>query len=151
TMTDTVPDTMRAAGLCQVGELVLHERPAPGPGPRAVLIQVRAVRTCGPDLHYYAHGRIADLAVRAPLILGHEASGVVVACGAGVTRHAPGQRVSLEPGVPCLTCAECRLGRYNLCPDMRFFATPPVDGAFCEYVVLHEEFAHPVPDSLSDD
>jgi L-iditol 2-dehydrogenase len=150
-MTGTVPETMRAAVLRRVGELVLEERPVPVPGPREVLIQVRAVGTCGSDVHYYEHGRIGDFVVRAPLVLGHEASGVVVACGADVTRLTPGQRVSLEPGVPCLTCAECRLGRYNLCPDMRFFATPPVDGAFCEYVVLHEEFAHPVPDSLSDD
>lgn len=151
TTIDTVPDTMRAAVLGRVGDLVLEERPVSMPGAREVLVQVRAVGTCGSDVHYDEHGRIGDLVVRAPLVLGHEASGVVVACGTDVTRHTPGQRVSLEPGVPCLTCAECRLGRYNLCPGMRFFATPPVDGAFCEYVVLREEFAHPVPDSLSDD
>ncbi|WP_020573931.1 NAD(P)-dependent alcohol dehydrogenase [Actinopolymorpha alba] len=146
-----VPTTMRAAVLRGVKDLVLEERPVPTPGPREVLIQVRAVGVCGSDVHYYQHGRIGDFVVNAPLVLGHEASGVVVACGPDVTRHSPGQRVSLEPGVPCFTCTQCRLGRYNLCPAMRFFATPPIDGAFCEYVVLHEEFAHAVPDTLSDD
>jgi L-iditol 2-dehydrogenase len=59
--------------------------------------------------------------------------------------------VSIEPGVPDLTCAQCLAGRYNLCPNMRFFATPPIDGAFAEYVVVHQAFAHPVPDTVGDD
>ena len=53
--------------------------------------------------------------------------------------------------MPDLTCQQCLAGRYNLCPNMRFFATPPIDGAFAEYVVVHEAFAHPVPDSIGDD
>ncbi len=150
-MPDEVPATMRAAVLRGVKDLALDERPVPVPGPREVLIRVTSVGTCGSDVHYYEHGRIGDFVVRAPLVLGHEAGGVVVARGAEATRHAPGQRVSMEPGVPCFTCPQCRAGRYNLCPDMRFFATPPIDGAFCEYVVLHEEFAYAVPDTLSDD
>ena len=76
---------------------------------------------------------------------------MVVALGPGAQRHHLGARVSLEPGVPDLTCAQCRTGRYNLCPRMTFFGSPPVDGAFCQYVVLHEAFAHPVPDVLSED
>jgi L-iditol 2-dehydrogenase len=59
--------------------------------------------------------------------------------------------VSIEPGVPDLTCPQCLAGRYNLCPGMRFFATPPIDGAFAEYVAVHEAFAHPVPETISDD
>ncbi|GAA4837953.1 NAD(P)-dependent alcohol dehydrogenase [Saccharopolyspora rosea] len=147
-MTD-LPRTMRASVLRGVGDIAVEERPVPEPGPREVLVRVHAVGTCGSDTHYYEHGRIGDFVVREPLVLGHEASGVVVARGSHATRHAPGQRVSLEPGVPCSTCEQCRRGRYNLCPDVRFFATPPVDGAFCEYVALDEDFAHPVPDSLS--
>ena len=116
-----------------------------------MLIQVASVGTCGSDVHYYEHGRIGDFVVEAPLVLGHEPAGTVVAAGSGAGRHRLGQRVSLEPGVPDLTCPQCRAGRYNLCPRMRFFGTPPIDGAFCEYVVVHEEFAHPVPDALSDD
>ena len=151
TMPDGVPATMRAAVLRGVKDLVLEERPVPAPGPREVLVRVTSVGTCGSDVHYYEHGRIGDFVVRSPLVLGHEAGGVVVARGSDATRHAPGQRVSMEPGVPCFTCAQCRGGRYNLCPAMRFFATPPIDGAFCEYVVLHEEFAYAVPETLSDD
>jgi L-iditol 2-dehydrogenase len=89
--------------------------------------------------------------VDSPLVLGHEASGVVEAVGESVTRLSPGDRVSLEPGVPDLTCEQCLAGRYNLCEDMRFHATPPYDGSFAEYVVHHELFAHRVPDVLSDD
>jgi L-iditol 2-dehydrogenase len=106
---------------------------------------------CGSDTHYYEHGRIGRFVVEAPLVLGHEAAGEVAGLGPGVTSLAVGQRVSVEPGVPDLTCAQCLAGRYNLCPAMRFFATPPVDGALAEYVVVHEAFAHPVPDSISDD
>ena len=106
---------------------------------------------CGSDTHYYDHGRIGRFVVEQPLVLGHEASGEVVEVGEGVTGLRRGQRVSLEPGVPDLVCEQCRAGRYNLCPDMRFFATPPVDGAFAELVAVHAAFAHPVPDSMSDD
>lgn len=142
---------MRAAVLHGVGEIRLEERPRPDPGPREVLVRVASVGTCGSDVHYYEHGRIGDFVVDSPLVLGHEPSGTVVVTGPGVDRRRVGQRVSVEPGVPDFTCRQCRAGRYNLCPRMRFFGTPPIDGAFCEYVVVHEEFAHPVPDTLSDD
>jgi L-iditol 2-dehydrogenase len=145
------PDTMRAAVLHAPHRVALEQRPVPVPAPEQVLVRVRSVGLCGSDVHYYEHGRIGDHVVSSPLVLGHEPSGEIVACGDRATRHRPGQRVSLEPGVPCLTCTQCLAGRYNLCPRMTFFATPPVDGAFCEYVVLHEAFAHPVPDSMSDD
>jgi L-iditol 2-dehydrogenase len=142
---------MRVLVLRAVKDLVEEERPVPMPGPREVLVQVSAVGTCGSDVHYYEHGRIGGFVVREPLVLGHEPSGVVAALGSEVTQHEVGQRVSLEPGVPCFTCTQCRAGRYNLCPHMRFYATPPIDGAFCEYVLIHEDFAYAVPDSLSDD
>jgi L-iditol 2-dehydrogenase len=102
-------------------------------------------------VHYYEHGRIGDFVVRDPLVLGHEAGGRVVTAGENVPTSRIGQRVSLEPGVPCRRCAQCRRGAYNLCPDIAFFATPPIDGAFCEYVALAADFAYPVPDSISDD
>jgi L-iditol 2-dehydrogenase len=146
-----IPRTMRAAVLHEPHRVQVEQRPVPVPGPGEVLVRVHAVGLCGSDVHYYEHGRIGDHVVREPLVLGHEASGSVVAVGDGVPGHRVGQRVSLEPGVPCRTCRECLGGRYNLCPQMRFFATPPVDGAFCEFVLLHEAFAHPVPDSLSDE
>jgi L-iditol 2-dehydrogenase len=142
---------MRAAVLRGPGELVVEERPVPEPGPGEVVVRVTSVGVCGSDTHYYEHGRIGRFVVEDPLVLGHEASGEVAARGADVTSLAVGQRVSIEPGVPDLTCEQCLAGRYNLCPNMQFFATPPIDGAFAEYVVVHAAFAHPVPEGMSDD
>jgi L-iditol 2-dehydrogenase len=142
---------MRAAVLREPGHVVIEQRPIPQAGPGEVLVRVRAVGVCGSDTHYYEHGRIGRFVVEAPLVLGHEAAGEVTELGPGVTRLVVGQRVSIEPGVPDLTCGQCLAGRYNFCPNMRFFGTPPVDGAFAEYVVVHQAFAHPVPPSVSDD
>jgi L-iditol 2-dehydrogenase len=146
-----LPRTMRASVLSAPKKVVVEERPVPRPGPREVLVEVGSVGVCGSDVHYYEHGRIGEFVVRRPLVLGHEAGGRIVATGEGVDETRVGQRVAIEPGVPCRRCRYCRAGRYNLCPDVRFFATPPVDGAFCEYVVIADDFAHVVPDSLSDD
>ena len=110
-----------------------------------------AVGVCGSDTHYFDHGRIGRFVVESPLVLGHEASGVVEAVGSSVDPARVGQRVSIEPGVPCRACEQCLAGRYNLCPDMLFHATPPVDGSLAELVTIHHAFAHPVPDSVSDE
>ena len=142
---------MRAAVLHGPGDVVIEDQPVPQAGPGEVVVRIRSVGVCGSDTHYYDHGRIGSFVVEAPLVLGHEAAGEVAEVGPGVTRPAVGQRVSVEPGVPDMSCRQCLAGRYNLCPNMRFFATPPIDGAFAEYVVVHEAFAHPVPDSISDD
>ena len=141
----------RAAVLHAPGDLRIEERDVPEPGPREVLVQVAAVGVCGSDVHYYEHGRIGSHVVRAPMVLGHESAGRVVGLGPEVSKHAIGDRVTLEPGVPCGRCRECRAGRYNLCQDVRFFATPPIDGAFANYVTIHEDFAFALPDSVSDD
>ena len=142
---------MRVSVLRGAGDLVVEDRPAPAPGSHDVVVQVASVGVCGSDVHYFEHGRIGSHVVEAPLVLGHEASGVVIEVGASVTRLAVGQRVSVEPGVPDFSCLQCLAGRYNLCEDMRFYATPPIDGAFAELVTVHEQFAHPVPETLSDD
>ncbi len=141
----------KAAVLYGNFDLRIEDRPMPVPGPREVLVEVASVGVCGSDVHYYEHGRIGDFVVRAPLVLGHETSGIVVGRGGSARRHELGQRVALEPGVPCGSCRECRTGHYNLCRDVVFFATPPVDGTLARYVTIHEDYAFALPDHVSDD
>lgn len=146
-----VPETMRACVLHEPKKLVVEERPVPHPTHGEVLVEVGSVGVCGSDTHYYQHGRIGEFVVREPLVLGHEAGGRIVAVGAGADAARVGERVALEPGIPCRHCDLCRRGLYNLCPYVQFFATPPVDGAFCEYVAIASDFAYAVPDEVSDD
>ena len=145
-----MPTTMRANVLLRQGVMEMQERPVPTPGPDEVLVQVRSVGVCGSDVHYYKEGRIGDYVVTEPLVLGHEVSGVVVDVGSDVDEGRVGERVAVEPQVPCRRCRHCKTGRQNLCAEMRFYATPPVDGTFCDYVTAPADFAHRVPDALSD-
>lgn len=142
---------MRVAVLNRPGDVEVVERPTPTPAADEVLVRVHAVGVCGSDTHYFDHGRIGRFVLESPLVLGHEASGVIEAVGHDVDSARVGQRVSIEPGVPCRACEQCLGGRYNLCPDMRFHATPPVDGSLAELVTIHHAFAHAVPDSVSDE
>ncbi|GAB3913895.1 sorbitol dehydrogenase [Microlunatus endophyticus] len=146
-----LPAEQRRSLLIKPEEIGTENAPVPQPGPEQVLVEVAAVGICGSDVHYYEHGRIGDFIVEQPLVLGHEASGVIRAVGSAVTGRAVGQRVALEPQETCGHCIQCLSGRYNLCPDVQFYATPPVDGAFAQYVVLNAGRAHPIPDSLSDE
>lgn len=139
---------MKAAVLQRPGEIRVEERQIPEPGPGEVLVRVRAVGVCGSDVHYYKEGRIGRYVVEKPLILGHESAGEVVALGPGVSNLSVGSRVALEPGVPCRRCRTCKSGRYNLCPDVTFMATPPVDGAFVEYIAWPADFTYPLPENL---
>jgi L-iditol 2-dehydrogenase len=147
----TTPDHQTRALLVREHEITVQPSDVPSPGPHQVLVEVAAVGICGSDVHYFEHGRIADFVVREPLVLGHEASGTIRALGSEVTDRGVGQRVAMEPQETCGRCAQCQAGRYNLCPHVQFFATPPVHGAFTQYVVLDSSRAHPVPDSLSDE
>ncbi|MCZ4561695.1 NAD(P)-dependent alcohol dehydrogenase [Rhodococcus sp. IEGM 1401] len=142
---------MQASVLTAAQEIRLEERPVPTPAPDQVLVQVTAVGVCGSDAHYYREGRIGEYVVDGPLVLGHEAAGVIVAVGNDVSDTRVGQRVSIEPQRPDPTSAQSRAGRYNLCPAMEFFATPPIDGALAEYVLIQSTFAHDVPDDISDE
>ncbi len=145
-----IPSTMTASVLLRPGHLTLEERPVPVPAADEVLIRVHSVGVCGSDVHYYQHGRIGPYVVEAPLVLGHEAGGTIVAVGADVDPDRVGHRVAIEPQRPCRRCDFCRSGAYNLCPSMEFYATPPIDGAFCEYVLIQSDFAYDVPDSISE-
>jgi L-iditol 2-dehydrogenase len=141
----------QAAVLYAPHDIRIEERPVPRPGPGQVLIEIKAVGVCGSDVHYYEHGRIGSHVVLQPLILGHESAGVIVDVGEGVNTSRVGERVAIEPGIPDGVCEQCRAGRYNLCPNVRFFGTPPIDGAFTNYVTIPESFAYTLPDQMSDE
>jgi L-iditol 2-dehydrogenase len=134
--------------LHTVGEIRLEDRDVRVPAAHEVIVRIGAVGVCGSDVHYYQHGRIGDFVVRAPLVLGHESAGEIIAVGAAVADRHVGQRVAVEPGVPDGTCPQCRAGRYNLCPEVRFLATPPIDGALTEFLTVPAAFAHPAPDDM---
>ncbi|KAK9452055.1 chaperonin 10-like protein [Limtongia smithiae] len=136
--------------LQKVNEVSFEERPIPAlTSPRDVRIEIKQTGICGSDVHYYTHGSIGSFVVKAPMVLGHESAGVVVETGSDVTTLAVGDRVALEPGIPCRYCDNCKAGAYNLCPDMKFAATPPYDGTLCRYYVLPEDFCVKLPDSVS--
>ena len=143
--------TNPSAVLASVGDLRIEDRPKPTPGQGEVLVGVRSVGICGSDVHYWEHGRIGDFVVESPLVLGHEAAGVVEEVGAEVADLEPGDRVAIEPGVPCRRCLVCKSGRYNLCADVRFMATPPIDGALARYVAHPADFCYRLPDHVSLD
>lgn len=129
-------------------DLRIEVRDAPVPRPNEVLVQVGAVGICGSDIHYFDAGRIGTHIVEKPMVLGHESAGTILEVGDDVDPGRVGESVALEPGVPCRECSQCLAGRYNLCPRIRFFATPPVDGCLGTLVTIDALFAHPVPADL---
>jgi L-iditol 2-dehydrogenase len=118
---------------------------------REALVRVESVGVCGSDTTYFTAGYIGDWRVDGPIVLGHEASGQVVEVGADVTRVSVGDRVAIEPGTPCRDCRDCMAGRYHLCPDLVFLATPPYDGALVQYLVMDERNLFRMPESMSYD
>jgi L-iditol 2-dehydrogenase len=140
--------TMKTAVMTGIGKMELVRRDIPQPKSGEVLVKLDYVGVCGSDLHYFEHGRIGGYVVKPPFVLGHEAGGVVVETGPAVTGLKPGDRVALEPGKTCGHCEFCRTGRYNLCPDVVFFATPPVDGVFQEYVAHEAALCFKLPERV---
>lgn len=125
------------------------EMERPHPAPHEALVRVRSVGVCGSDMHYYLEGAIGVQRLTNPVILGHEYSGVVEEVGRDADPSLVGQRVAVEPGIPCLRCEWCRKGRYNVCPRMSFPGGPGHDGALCEYIAVHADFCFPIPDTMS--
>lgn len=144
-----LPTKMKVAYLQRLSEVSVEQEPVPQVTGKEVLIKVMAVGICGSDVHYYAHGRIGQRKVQYPHVQGHECAGVVVAVGAQVNRFKIGDRVAIEPGVACRACEWCKEGRYNLCPDVQFLSTPPVKGAFVQYLKHTEDYLFPIPDNVS--
>jgi len=141
---------MRALVLEKKGELSLREIALPlDVGPDDVKIAIHTVGVCGSDVHYYTHGAIGSYVVRAPMVLGHEAAGTVVETGANVETFKVGDRVCMEPGVPNLSSRATKLGIYNVDPDVRFWATPPVHGVLAPYAVHPAAFTYKLPDNVS--
>jgi D-xylulose reductase len=118
-------------------------------GPRDVRIRIARVGICGSDVHYFKHGRIGPFVVSAPMVLGHEAAGVIVEVGDEVKNLIPGDRVCMEPGIPDMTSRASREGHYNLDPAVRFWATPPVHGCLTPEVVHPAAFTFKLPDHVS--
>lgn len=141
---------MKAAVLDeQTLAIRIEERAVPVIAPHQVLIKVEAVGICGSDSHYYNEGKIGSFIVNDPLVLGHECAGEVVEAGSYVTHLKVGDRVAIEPGVPCRTCDHCRKGAYNQCPKVHFLATPPIDGAFLQYIAHDAQYAFKIPETMS--
>lgn len=135
--------------LYGVNDIRLEQTPVEQPGHNEVLIEMACVGICGSDVHYLVKGRIGDFVVNEPMIIGHESSGVVAKLGNGVTNLKVGDRVAIEPGVPCRTCGFCKEGRYNLCKDMVFCATPPVHGSLRRYYKHAADFCFKLPDHVT--
>lgn len=142
---------MRACFLNKSGDITVNEIDVPTLDADEVLIRVESVGICGSDVHYYKHGKIGPFVVEKPFILGHELSGVITEVGSAVDRTRIGEPVAVEPQRACGKCKQCIEGRYNLCPEMEFYATPPIDGAFCEFVKIQSKFAYAIPTSISFD
>jgi L-iditol 2-dehydrogenase len=135
---------VRVARLHGVGDVRLAEEPEPVPGPGESLVQVTAVGVCGSDLHWYADGGIGDATLLRPLVLGHEFAGVI--------RGGPrdGERVAVDPAIPCEACELCRAGHQNLCPSIDFAGHGHTDGALREFLAWPTSLLHPLPPGVSD-
>ena len=140
---------MKAAILKSIKDIQIEDIEKPAIKDNEALVKVKAVGVCGSDVHYYLHGKIGNQIVKGPHILGHEAAGEVVEVGLGVKKVHPGMRVAIEPGIPCGQCEHCKSGRYNICPDVKFLGTPPISGAYREYMAFPEDLLFPIPDTMS--
>lgn len=147
---------MLAARLYGARDIRVENVPEPAaPGSGKVMIRVKAVGVCGSDLHTYLDGRIGDTAVQAPLVLGHEFGGEVIAVGPDALDGygeplRPGQRVAVDPATPCLRCEMCEMGHPNLCRRLHFCGLWPDDGALQERMICEAHSCFPVPEAITD-
>ncbi|KAL4890122.1 hypothetical protein BDV59DRAFT_204717 [Aspergillus ambiguus] len=139
-------DTNPSFVLRAVKDVSFEERPVPAlKDPWDVRVRVAETGICGSDVHYWQRGRIGDFVLESPIVLGHESSGVIEEVGSAVKNLKVGQKVAIEPGVPCRHCDYCRSGSYNLCPDTVFAATPPHDGTLSKYYITQSDYCYPIP------
>lgn len=136
--------------LERIKQLSLREIDLPQDlGPGDVRIRTEVVGICGSDVHYYLHGRIGPFVVREPMVLGHEAAGIVVEVGTEVADLKAGDRVCVEPGVPDFSSRAARLGLYNLDPSLSFWATPPIHGCLTPEVVHPANLCFKLPHNVT--
>lgn len=144
---------MKAFLLHGAKDLRPADLPVPTPGQGEVIVAMRRAGICGSDMHYYLAGQIGSFIPKRPFVLGHEFAGEIAAVGAGVPAGRIGQRVTIDPSMPCGGCSFCRSGRYNLCLNMRFFGSascdPHINGGFEEFVTVPAANCLPVPPALS--
>lgn len=117
-----------------------------------VLIKMKVIGVCGSDVHYYKSGKIGSQIVKYPFPVGHEAAGQVVKTGSAVKRVKPGDRIAIEPAMPCWECDQCKAGRTHTCRNLKFLGCPgQADGCLSEYIIMPETSCFPIPDSMSYD
>ncbi|KAI9445752.1 GroES-like protein [Lactarius psammicola] len=114
-----------------------------------VVVEIRSTGICGSDVHFWHAGRIGPMIVEDKHVLGHESAGEIIAVHPSVTHLQPGDRVAIEPGIPCHTCAPCLIGRYNGCERVLFRSTPPVPGLLRRYITHPAVWCHKLPPTLS--
>ncbi|XP_059612352.1 sorbitol dehydrogenase-like [Phlebotomus argentipes] len=137
------------AVLHGINDLRLEQKPIPEIKDNEVLLEMDCVGICGSDVHYLVEGRIGHFVVEQPMIMGHEASGVVAKLGKSVKTLKVGDRVAIEPGVACRECQLCKEGRYNLCPEMIFCATPPCHGNLTRFYAHAADFCFKLPEHVT--
>lgn len=141
---------MKALVLERKGELAIRDIDLPREvGPGDVKVAIHTVGVCGSDVHYYTHGAIGSFIVTEPMVLGHEAAGTVIEVGSQVKTLQIGDRVCMEPGIPNMQSRASKLGIYNVDPDVRFWATPPIHGVLTAEVVHPAAFTYKLPDTVS--
>ena len=135
---------MQTARVHGAGVLRLYDEPMPTPGTGEALVRVTAVGICGSDVHWWKEGCIGGDRIIEPLVLGHECAGVIE------SGSRKGERVAIDPAIPCLRCEFCQQGNQNLCSNLRFAGHAPVDGGLRQYITWPEHCLVPLPDSMSD-
>jgi L-iditol 2-dehydrogenase len=144
---------MKAMMLTGIREMEMKEVPTPSIlNDHDVLIRMKSLGVCGSDIHYYVSGKIGSQVVEYPFTVGHEGAGQVEDIGKGVTLVKPGDRVAIEPAMPCWECDQCKAGRPHTCRKLKFLGCPgQAEGSLSEYIVMPESSCFKIPDSMSYD